>query len=266
MSNFIDHYSVLDVCPSATRSELYSAYCQAVRLWLRYDPTFNHESLKCIQDSYRILQNPSKRRSFDAERIVMPLNDDNVKKNESKPHVTLPQLDENHNEEAFEAIKQDESPLDNDKLQQETLANYPESIWKLDPMQQEFIPHLYQNLHEKASSQNPDKLDEKHQFLQVINENPQYFNNMPVNGLPQYYENFQPSYIHQSQIHHYEYPLNQDPRQYFAHNQETAAQYYGYLQQTQPQCYEYTHQEKQSQYYGYAQEKQAQYENQHYYE
>ena len=83
MADFIDHYSVLDMCPSAYGSELYSAYCRAVRQWLKNDPSFDNDNLTRIQDSYRILQNPGKRRTFHAERLLKVSKVGQLKKAES---------------------------------------------------------------------------------------------------------------------------------------------------------------------------------------
>ena len=64
MDTTLDHYLVLDVSPTASSSELYIAYCVAVRQWLQNDASFNHDILTRLQESYRVLQDPIRRAAF----------------------------------------------------------------------------------------------------------------------------------------------------------------------------------------------------------
>ena len=67
MEESLDHYLVLDVSPTASSSDLYFAYCVAVRQWLQSDSSFNHDILTRLQESYRVLQDPIRRAVFHTE-------------------------------------------------------------------------------------------------------------------------------------------------------------------------------------------------------
>ena len=67
MEESLDHYLVLDVSPTASSSDLYFAYCVAVRQWLQSDSSFNHGILIRLQESYRVLQDPIRRAAFHTE-------------------------------------------------------------------------------------------------------------------------------------------------------------------------------------------------------
>ena len=73
MGDPVDHYHVLDVSPRASGHEIYDAYCRAVRHWLQTDSSFNHDILNRLQDSYRVLQNPYKRKDFHTENYGIHL-------------------------------------------------------------------------------------------------------------------------------------------------------------------------------------------------
>merc|ERR1719186_1743121 len=125
MDDIVDHYSVLGMCPTATGSELYTAYCHAVRQWLKDDPTFNHNNLMLIQNSYRILQNPGKRRAFHAEWLLRRSKYDQIKKAESSVHM-MPHMDEIISENLSETIEEEIEPLKLVTSQQDLLPHYEE--------------------------------------------------------------------------------------------------------------------------------------------
>ena len=67
MDESLDHYVILDVSPTVSSSELYFAFCVAVRQWLQSDVSFNHHTLTRLQESYRVLQDPIRRAAFHTE-------------------------------------------------------------------------------------------------------------------------------------------------------------------------------------------------------
>ena len=277
MDDFVDHYSILGMCPSASGSELYSAYCRAVRQWLKNDPTFNHNNLMLIQNSYRILQNPGKRRAFHAEWLVKRSKHEHIKKAEPSVHI-LPHMDEIASENLSEAIMEETRPSKLESLQQDLLPHsenmHEESYFQcngnlnqgtssqyLENLQEEIIPQLNDHLHEEASLQCYDKLNGEHQYYEALHEDHQSYENFNEEISPQYSENLQKEtvqecngYSHDDQMGYYGY--QQDPTLCFKYQQEIASQYYGYLQGIPYQSYEYTNYGSQPGSYGFIYENQ----------
>ena len=271
MTDIVDHYAVLGMCPTATGSEIYSAYCHAVRQWLKDDPTFNHNNLMLIQNSYRILQNPGKRRAFHAEWLLKRSKHDQMNKAESSVHklphmdaifsenlsktteeetkppklVTsqqdhLPQFEEEQKVETifYESINEEAHLQCNGNLNQGTYSQY------LENLQEETIPQLNDHIDEEASIQGYEKLNGEPQYYETIHEDHQSYENLHEEISPQYSEGMQVEMVQQFNGHSQEsqmgyYGYQQDPSLYFKYQQETASQYYGYLQGIQYQSYQY---------------------------
>ena len=247
MSDFVDHYSVLDVRPSASGSELYSAYCQAVRQWLKDDPTFNHENLNRIQESYRFLQNPGKRKTFHEERLQKIVKD--FKSNNNY----VPQLEENNQEKPAE-ILQDARPQERDKFLQEFL---PESV--KNESKSQCKEELHQDcIYEKVTPEDHD--------LKTPNEDSELYEKPYEEALHEFYDdlhqgisNQSQDYTEESRMQYNGYLQNQYPPQYLEDHLENSTQYYDYHQENQPQYYEYIQQDRQPLIYGYLQENQVLY-------
>ena len=258
MSNFVDHYAILGISPSDTGEDLYKGFCHAVRQWLMNDPNFDHENLKRLQDSYRILQNPGKRRAYHDERLLNLCKDHKKKKVDSKPNdIWMTQKEE------YIQVRSHETMYKDSRSQQERVKYRYENQY-YENLHQDEMSDLYVERNEEVSTYSIEKINEEYKPIETIQKDSQYYEPLDEMASLQYYDNVHQEYSNQchgtfeeTNKQYHECLQNHDQSNYFEHYQEPYPQYYGYHSGYQQQCYEYIQQEIHQQYFSYLQENQC---------
>lgn len=221
MSDSVDHYLVLDVSPTASTSELYLAFCNAVRQWLQRDPTFNPDTLKCLQDSYRLLQDPVRRAAFHTQCYGkhLPYGNRGKERQTNKG---------NYSKKTKKVPKWKNLQLNVEPRRYETLHK---DTQRYEILHEDASPQHYENQQQETSHQCHEYLQETKMpdYGYIQNQDPaQYFQHHQANQ-PQYY-----GYFQENQHQCYEYIQQESQPQCYGYLNENQVQYYEYVQENQP--------------------------------